>query len=140
ELLGQSPAMQVAYAEIRQAAASDIPVLILGETGTGKDLAAQAIHRNGPRCEGPYIPVHLSALPPELVASELFGHERGAFTGALERREGVFERGHKGTVFLDEIGTVDEKVQLSLLRLIEQKKFTRLGGRKTLSTDVRLVA
>ncbi len=140
ELLGQAPAMQVAYAEIRQAAASDIPVLILGETGTGKDLAAQAIHRNGPRCEGPYIPVHLSALPPELVASELFGHERGAFTGALERREGVFERGHKGTVFLDEIGTVDEKVQLSLLRLIEQKKFTRLGGRKTLSTDVRLVA
>jgi transcriptional regulator with PAS, ATPase and Fis domain len=114
--------------------------LLIGETGTGKDLAAQAIHQQSARSEGPYIPVNLGAIPAGLVASELFGHERGAFTGAAEQRKGIFERAHDGTVFLDEIGTIDEKVQVSLLRLIEQKKFHRLGGRRGISSNVRLIA
>jgi len=116
------------------------PVLITGETGTGKDLAAQAIYRSGSRSGGPYLPVNLGALPRELVASELFGHEKGSFTGAAQQREGIFERAHGGTVFLDEIGSVDEKVQVSLLRLLEQKRFQRLGGRQSLTSDVRLIA
>ena len=93
----------------------------MGETGTGKDLAAQAIHEQSERKDGPYVAVNLGALPSELVGSELFGHEKGAFTGALERREGKFEVALGGTVLLDEIGAVDEKVQVSLLRLIEEK-------------------
>ena len=140
QLLGRSRPMREVYRQVRQAAATDIPVLILGETGTGKDLAAQAIHAQSGRCDGPYIPVHLGALPQELVASELFGHERGAFTGAVETRSGKFEQADGGTVFLDEISTIDERVQISLLRLIEQKRFTRLGGRKTLAADARIVA
>jgi DNA-binding NtrC family response regulator len=140
ELLGRSPAMQAVYRQIRQAAATDVPVLITGETGTGKDLAAQAIYRSGKRRAEPYLPVNLGALPRELVASELFGHEKGSFTGAGARHAGVFERGDRGTVFLDEIGSVDEKVQVSLLRVIEQKRFHRLGGRRSLSTDVRIIA
>jgi DNA-binding NtrC family response regulator len=138
-LLGRSPAMQEVFEAIAQAAASTIPVLIMGETGTGKDLVAQAIHESSARHDGPYVPVHLGALPPDLVASELFGHERGAFTGALERRIGQFEQASDGTIFLDEISTVDSKVQISLLRLLEQKKFHRLGGRKTLRTNARIV-
>jgi DNA-binding NtrC family response regulator len=140
EMVGRSPAMQALYRQIRQAAATDVPVLITGETGTGKDLAAQAIYRTGDRAKAPYIPVNLGALPRELVGSELFGHEKGAFTGAGEKREGIFERGNGGTVFLDEIGAIDEKVQVSLLRLIEQKRFHRLGGRRSLSADVRIIA
>jgi len=140
DLIGRSPAMQSAYRQIRQAAATDVPVLITGETGTGKDLAAQAIYRTGGRAKQAYLPVNLGALPPELVASELFGHEKGAFTGAAEKREGIFERGNGGTVFLDEIGSIDEKVQVSLLRLIEQKRFHRLGGRRAISSDVRIIA
>ena len=140
ELVGRSPAMQEVYRQIRQAAATDIPVLILGETGTGKDLVAQAIHQGSGRREESYLPVNVGALPTELVGSELFGHEKGAFTGAVERRIGTFERAHRGTVFLDEIGAVDEKVQVSLLRLIEQKKFHRLGGRRLVASDVRLIA
>jgi DNA-binding NtrC family response regulator len=140
QLIGRSSAMQAVFRQIRQAAATDVPVLITGETGTGKDLAAQAIFRTGARAKGVYIPINLGALPRELVGSELFGHEKGAFTGATEKREGIFERGNGGTVFLDEIGAVDEKVQVSLLRLIEQKRFHRLGGRRSLSTDVRIIA
>lgn len=139
-LLGRSPVMQEVYRQVRQAAATDIPVLILGETGTGKDLTAQAIHMQSRRRTGPYVPVHLGALPPELVASELFGHERGAFTGALERRAGKFEQADRGTIFLDEISTTDQRVQISLLRLIEHRKFTRLGGRATLTGDARIIA
>ncbi len=139
-MVGRSEAMQEVYRQIRQAAATDIPVLILGETGTGKDLVAQAIHQQSERSVGPYMPVHLGALPPELVASELFGHERGAFTGAVARRVGTFEQAAGGTVFLDEIATVDEKVQVSLLRLLEQKRFSRIGGRRMITTDVRVIA
>jgi len=140
ELHGRSERMQMVYRQIRQAAETDIPVLLTGETGTGKDLAAQAIHAKSARSQKPYVPVNLGALPPELIASELFGHEKGAFTGAVEQRKGQFELAHGGTVLLDEIGTIDEKIQVSLLRLIEQKKFHRLGGRKTIATDVRPIA
>lgn len=139
EIVGRSEPMQDVYRQIRLAAVTDIPVLFLGETGTGKDLAAKAIHQLSDRKEGPFVTVHLAALPGELVASELFGHEKGAFTGATSRRKGRFEHARDGTVFLDEIASVDEKVQVSLLRLIEQKKFQRLGGRRTLSTNVRLI-
>ena len=139
-LVGQSGAMQEVYRQIEQAAATDLPVLILGETGTGKELVAQAIHQQSERKDGPYITVNTGALPVELVGSELFGHEKGAYTGATEHREGKFEQGNHGTVFLDEVGSIDEKVQVSLLRLIEQKKFHRLGGRRQIASDVRLVA
>lgn len=140
KMLGLSPAMQALFRQIRQAAATDVPVLITGETGTGKDLAAKAIYKTGDRAKAPYLPINLGALPRELVGSELFGHEKGAFTGAAEQREGIFERGNGGTVFLDEIGAIDEKVQVSLLRLIEQKRFHRLGGRRELSANVRIIA
>jgi len=139
-LVGSSVPMQEIYRQIRQAAATDIPVLVLGETGTGKDLVAQAIHQQSDRRDGPYIPVNLGALPSELVGSELFGHEKGSFTGALGRREGKFEEARDGTIFLDEIATIDQRMQISLLRLIEQKTFTRLGGKKTISTNARLIA
>jgi DNA-binding NtrC family response regulator len=140
KLVGQSQQMQEVYRQIRQAAVTDMPILIMGETGTGKDLAAQAIHQQSERKNGPYVAVNLGALPSELVGSELFGHEKGAFTGALERREGKFEQAQNGSIFLDEISTIDQKVQVSLLRLIEQKKFQRLGGKKTISTNARLIA
>lgn len=138
-LIGRSKAMRSVYRLITQASASDIPVLIAGETGTGKDLVAQAVHAKGRRREGPYVPVHLGALPQELVASELFGHEKGAFTGATERRIGKFEEADSGTIFLDEISTIDERVQVSLLRLIEQRAFNRLGGKRTLTSGARLI-
>jgi len=139
QLVGRSKPMQELYRQIRQAAVTDMPILLMGETGTGKDLAAQAIHEQSKRKDGPYIAVNLGALPSELVGSELFGHEKGAFTGAIDRREGKFEQALDGTVFLDEIGTVDAKVQISLLRLIEQKTFQRLGGKTTIRTNARLI-
>ncbi len=138
-MYGASVQMQEIFSHIRQAASSDIPVLIMGETGTGKDMVAKAIHQQSHRSEGPYVAVNLGALPSELIASELFGHVKGAFTGALESRQGKFEEGHEGTVFLDEISTIDEKVQISLLRLIEQKRFQRLGGRRTVSSNARII-
>ncbi|NIR49326.1 sigma-54-dependent Fis family transcriptional regulator [candidate division KSB1 bacterium] len=138
-LVGSSTAMREVYTHIRQAAATEVPVLLLGETGTGKDLAAQAIHARGKRKDGPYIPVNLGALPSELVASELFGHEKGAFTGAVSQHKGKFEQAKRGTIFLDEIDTVVERIQVSLLRVIEQKKFVPLGGRRNITTDARLI-
>ena len=139
-MVGGSLAMREVYRQIRKAAATDIPVLLSGETGTGKDLAARAIHQLSNRSEGPYIPVHLGALPEDLVSSELFGHEKGAFTGALERRLGCFELAHTGTVFLDEISTIDEKIQISLLRLLEDRKLHRIGAAKSRKVDVRVIA
>lgn len=139
-LVGRSLPMQQAYMQIRQAAAADIPILLLGETGTGKDLAAQIIHQQSGRREETFIPVNLGSLPSDLVASELFGHEKGAFTGAVNQQKGVFERASRGTVFLDEIDTIDEKVQVSLLRLIEQKKIHRLGGRHSFKSEARIIA
>lgn len=129
KLAGTSSAMQKVYRQIRRAASTDIPLLLLGETGTGKDLVAHTIHRLSRRRKQPFVAVNLGALPSELVASELFGHEKGAFTGATEQHRGVFEQGGRGTVYLDEIDCVNEKVKVSLLRLLEQKNFSRLGGR-----------
>ncbi len=140
DLVGQSAPMQQVYRQVRQAAATDIPVLLLGETGTGKDLAAAAIHRQGDRSDERFSPIHLGALPAELVASELFGHEKGAFTGATERSAGVFEQTRNGTIFLDEISTLDERVQIALLRVIEHKRFQRLGSRRTVKANTRIIA
>ncbi len=140
QLVGSSVPMRDLYRLIRQAASTDIPVLITGETGTGKDLVAQAIHTQSKRARGPYIPVHLASIPSELLASELFGHEKGAFTGASDRRQGHFELARDGSIFLDEIGTVDELVQISLLRLIEQAKFMRLGGKRWHTSNARIIA
>jgi DNA-binding NtrC family response regulator len=139
QLVGRSKPMQQVYRQIRQAAVTDMPILLMGETGTGKDLAAQAIHEQSERKDGPYVTVNLGALPSELVGSELFGHEKGAFTGAIERREGKFEEAQNGTILLDEIATIDTKMQVSLLRLIEQKTFNRLGGKKIIRTNARLI-
>ncbi len=140
EIIGSSPSMQEVYNSIDQATQSDVPVLLLGETGTGKDLVAQAIHRLSPRNTKPYIAANLGALPIELVASELFGHVKGAFTGAVDTRKGVFEQAGEGTAFLDEIDSVDNKVQVSLLRLLEDKKFNRLGGRRAMRNRARIIA
>jgi len=140
DLVGRSSPMQQVYRQIRQAAATDVAVLLVGETGTGKDLAADAIHRQSAVSNGPFVPVHLGALPAELVASELFGHEKGAFTGALERYQGKFEQSKGGTIFLDEIGTLEERVQISLLRVLERKEFQRLGGKRAVKADVRILA
>ena len=140
KMVGGSSAMHQVYRQIRQAAATDIPVFISGETGTGKDLAAQAIHQLSSRADRPYLPVHLGALPQDLVPSELFGHEKGSFTGAGTRYLGTFEQASGGTVFLDEISTISEKVQISLLRLLEAKEFFRIGGRSPIKSDVRIIA
>ncbi|MFW6044835.1 MAG: sigma-54 interaction domain-containing protein [Planctomycetota bacterium] len=140
EIVGRSQPMREVYRQIRQAAGTDIPVLLIGETGTGKELVARSIHRRSQRSDGPFSAVNLGALPQDLVASELFGHVRGAFTGATEEREGQFERAHDGTIFLDEIASIPEKVQVSLLRLLERKQFQRLGGQETIRTNARLVA
>jgi DNA-binding NtrC family response regulator len=139
-MVGGSSPMRNIYRLIRQAAATDIPVLLSGETGTGKDLAARAIHQLSRRSDETYYPVHLGALPEDLVSSELFGHEKGAFTGALERRLGCFELANQGTVFLDEISTIDEKIQVSLLRLLEDHRLHRIGGSRPVQVDVRVIA
>lgn len=140
QLLGQSAPMQKLFKQIRRASSVDIPVLLQGETGTGKDLAARAIHDASDRAAGPFIPIHLGALPGELVGSELFGHVKGAFTGASASRKGKFELGEGGTVFLDEIATLDESVQIHLLRLLETRSFYKLGGKREIKVDVRVIA
>ena len=132
--------MRAVIRRILEAAAVDIPVLITGETGTGKDLVAAAIHKRSRRMNNPYIPVNTGAIARDLIASELFGHEKGAFTGAHEVRPGIFEQADEGTVFLDEIATMDEKSQVSLLRVLEEKSFRRVGGAKTIGVDVRIIA
>jgi len=140
KLVGASEKMRKVYRQIHQAASSEVNILLLGETGTGKDLAAQMIHQLSNRKDGPYLPINLGALPSDLVASELFGHEKGAFTGSIKQTLGLFEKGINGIIFLDEIEAIDEKVQISLLRLIEHKEFHRLGGKKAIKTNVRLIA
>ncbi|MBD3378203.1 AAA domain-containing protein [candidate division KSB1 bacterium] len=140
QLVGRSLPMQSIYQQIQRAARTDFAVLITGETGTGKDLVAQAIHRLSPRKQGPYVPVNLGAFPTELIGSELFGHEKGAFTGASQQYRGKFEQALDGTVFLDEIDSIDQKMQVSLLRLLETKTLQRLGGKEIVKTDARLIA
>jgi DNA-binding NtrC family response regulator len=140
KIVGQSASMQEVFGRIRKAASVDIPILLMGETGTGKDLVAQAIHHLSSRRDKPFLAVNLGSLPSELVASELFGHERGSFSGAVEQHRGVFERADGGTVLLDEIDAVEEKVRVSLLRVLEQQKFQRLGGAEDVTSGVRIIA
>ncbi len=139
-IVGVSPAMQEVFETIRQAAPTRATVLIQGESGTGKELVARALHQCSPRRDGPFVPVHCASLSPTLLESELFGHEKGAFTGAVERRRGRFELADGGTLFLDEIGEIDAALQVKILRVLEERKFERVGGTETLHVDVRLVA
>jgi Nif-specific regulatory protein len=139
-LVGTSSRMRQVFEMITRVAPSNATILIRGESGTGKELVANAIHYNSQRANKPFIKVNLAALPETLVESELFGHEKGAFTGALSRKSGRFELAQGGTVFLDEIGDLSTTVQLKLLRVIQEREFTRLGGTTTLKADVRLVA
>jgi transcriptional regulator with PAS, ATPase and Fis domain len=138
-MVGGSPKMLEVYRQIRQAASTEMPVLLTGATGTGKDLVARAIHQLSQRSKRIFLPIHLGALPPELVSGELFGYEKGAFAGATRSHRGLFEKAESGTIFLDEIGTIDEKVQISLLRLVETRKLERIGGTKTITANVRIV-
>ena len=121
-------------------AAAQATVLIQGESGTGKEVLAHAIHYSSPRREGPFVRLNCASLPEGMLESELFGHERGAFTGAVRQHPGRFELAHEGTLFLDEIGAADAKVQLRLLRVLQEWEFERVGGTQTLSVDVRIVA
>ena len=139
-LIGQSPAMLQLFDIIRQVAPTRATVLITGETGTGKELVAHAVHNLSPRKNGAFVAVHAAALPTALLESELFGHEKGAFTGAVERRVGRFELADGGTIFLDEVGELEPAMQVKLLRVLEERRFERVGGNKTLEVDVRLVA
>ncbi|MDW8345060.1 MAG: sigma-54 dependent transcriptional regulator, partial [Verrucomicrobiae bacterium] len=139
-IIGQSPAMLQIFDTVQQVAPSRATVLITGETGTGKELIAHAIHNLSPRKNGPFIVVHAAALPATLLESELFGHERGAFTGAVERRLGRFELADGGTLFLDEIGELEPAIQVKLLRVLEEQTFERVGSSKPIKIDVRLVA
>ena len=139
-VLGQSPAMQDVFEIVQQVAPSRASVLVLGESGTGKELIAKAIHSISPRNKQPLVTVHCAALSPTLLESELFGHEKGAFTGAHERRVGRFEQANGGTLFLDEIGEIDLAVQVKLLRFLGERTYERVGSNQTHTADVRLVA
>jgi DNA-binding NtrC family response regulator len=139
-LIGQSPPMQQLYRIIKRVAKTDSTVLITGESGTGKELIANAIHFQSARREMPFVPINCGAIPEELLESELFGHEKGAFTGAFKERRGRFELANKGTVFLDEIGEMSPKLQVKLLRFLQETKFQRIGGSRTIEVDVRILA
>jgi two-component system NtrC family response regulator len=139
-LVGESPEMLAVFKAIRQVAPSSASVLLLGESGTGKELFAQALHQNSPRRNKPFVRVACAALPETLLESELFGHERGSFTGAISTRAGRFEAADGGTLFLDEIGDISPTVQVKLLRFLEEREFERVGGNKTYKVDVRIVA
>jgi DNA-binding NtrC family response regulator len=139
EVVGSSPALLAAVERTRQVAPSGATILLTGDTGTGKELFAQMIHQNSRRSKGPFIPVHCAAIPANLLESELFGHEKGAFTGATERRAGRFEAADGGTLFLDEIGEIDAATQVKLLRFLESHTIERLGSHRPVSLDLRLV-
>ena len=139
-IIGESPVMKEIFDVVQQVAPTRATVLVLGESGTGKELIAKALHQLSPRAKQPFVTVHCAALAPTLLESELFGHERGAFTGAHERRIGRFEQAQGGTLFLDEIGEIDATIQVKLLRFLGERTFERVGSNKTLSSDVRLVA
>jgi len=140
KILGTSAPMQEVFDTLRQVAPTRATVLVEGESGTGKELVARAIHQLSPRVHGPFVPVHCAALSKTLLESELFGHEKGAFTGATERRSGRFEMADGGTLFLDEIGEIDPAVQVKILRVLEEHKFERVGGSEMIEVDVRLLA
>jgi len=140
DLVGTSPAMQEVFSVIRQVGPTSAPVLICGESGTGKELVAREIHKCSPRADGPFVAINAAALPETLIESELFGHEKGAFTGAVERYTGCFEQAHGGTLFLDEIGEMPPSTQPKLLRVLEDLRVRRLGGKSEIPVDVRVVA
>ncbi len=140
EMVGQSPAMSALYAQIAKVAPTRTRVLITGESGTGKELVARAIHRESPLRDRPFIKVNCAAIPPELIESELFGHERGAFTGAAARKKGLFELADGGTIFLDEIGDMSLSAQAKVLRVLQSGELSRVGSETTLKVDVRVVA
>jgi DNA-binding NtrC family response regulator len=139
-MIGNSLEMRKIYHIIEQAAPTDASVLISGESGTGKELVAQTIHRLSPRADAPYVPINCAAIPETLLESELFGHEKGAFTGAMERRPGCCELANHGTVFLDEIAEMTPQTQVKLLRVLQERSFRRLGGRTEQAVDIRVIA
>ncbi len=140
EIIGEAPAMQEVFRAIGRLARSNITVLINGESGTGKELVAHALHRHSPRTSAPFIALNMAAIPRDLMESELFGHERGAFTGAQNRREGRFEQANGGTLFLDEIGDMPAELQTRLLRVLADGEFYRVGGHEPVKVDVRIIA
>ena len=140
EIIGKNQKMQHLFTQIQTAAAGDITVLIQGETGTGKELVARSIHDNSPRKARPFVAINCAAIPTELIESELFGHEHGAFTGAIAQRIGQFEQANTGMLFLDEIGDMPPALQAKLLRVLEAHEFQRIGGTKTISIDIRVLA
>jgi formate hydrogenlyase transcriptional activator len=140
EIIGTSPALQTVLSRVSKVAAADSTVLITGETGTGKELVARAIHRRSPRSSYAFVSVNCAAIPRDLIASELFGHEKGSFTGATQRRLGRFELADRGTIFLDEIGELPAETQIALLRVLQEREFERVGGTASISTDVRVIA
>jgi transcriptional regulator with GAF, ATPase, and Fis domain len=140
EIVGESPALQEVLAHVVKVAPTDSTVLITGETGTGKELIARAIHKRSQRAARAFISVNCAAIPPSLIASELFGHEKGAFTGAVQRRLGRFELAEAGTIFLDEIGELPLDTQIALLRILQEREFERVGGGKILRANVRVIA
>jgi DNA-binding NtrC family response regulator len=139
-IVGSCPAMREVYKAIGRVAAQDVPVLITGESGTGKELVARAIYQHGPRAKGPFLALNCAAIPENLLESEVFGHEKGAFTGADRRRIGKFEQCNGGTIILDEIGDMPLALQAKILRLLQEQAFERVGGNETVRTDVRLIA
>jgi formate hydrogenlyase transcriptional activator len=140
EIVGSSPPLQRVLAQAAKVAKTDATVLILGETGTGKELVARAIHRRSGRSTRAFIRVNCAAIPPSLIASELFGHEKGAFTGALQRRLGRFEAADGGTIFLDEVGDLPPETQIALLRVLQEREIERVGSSQPIAVDVRVLA
>ncbi len=139
-IIGNSPAIKKIFGLLEKACTTNISVSISGETGTGKELVAKAIHYNSKRKNKPFVAVNIAAIPRDLIESELFGHEKGAFTGAISRRIGKFEEGEEGTVFLDEIGEMDLSLQAKLLRVLQEREVTRIGGNQVIKLDVRVIA
>ena len=139
-VVGARQGLRSVFERVAMVAPSDLPVLLFGETGTGKEVVARVIHDGSVRCEGPFWRVNCGALSPELVDSELFGHERGSFTGAIAQRKGWFEQAHRGTLFLDEVAELSPGVQVRLLRVLQEGELVRVGGTQTISVDVRIVA
>jgi transcriptional regulator with GAF, ATPase, and Fis domain len=140
DIIGSSPAVRAVLSRVAKVAPTDSTVLITGESGTGKELIARAIHKRSKRAGKPFVAFNCAGIPPSLIASELFGHEKGAFTGAQQRRLGRFELAEGGTIFLDEIGELPAETQIALLRVIQEKEFDRVGGGQPISTDVRVLA
>src|SRR5438309_8923353 len=139
-IVGGCPAMREVYKAIGRVAGQDVPVLITGESGTGKELVARAVYQHGPRAKAPFLALNCAAIPENLLESELFGHEKGAFTGADRKRVGKFEQCNGGTIFLDEVGDMPLALQAKMLRLLQEQAFERVGGNETVRTDVRLIA